>query len=104
MTNYRKENVHNQASDYVNERLVDMTKQAVGGFSAMLPATADRHALALRFYQHCRTVLYELCGVGGAGKDHSSAVPSAKRDDKLAMADVLRVAGVWEGNRHHTQL
>ena len=104
MTNYCKENVHNQASDYVNERLVDMTKQAVGGFSAMLPATADRHALALRFYQHCRTVLYELCGVGGAGKDHSSAVPSAKRDDKLAMAEVLRVAGVWEGNRHHTQL
>ena len=96
--------MHNQPSDWVNERLVDMTKQAVGGFSAMLPATADRHALALRFYQHCRTALFELCGAGGAGKDHSSAVPSAKRDDKLAMAEVLRVAGVWEGNHHHKEL
>ena len=53
---YCEENVHNVPSDWVNERLVDMTKEAVGGFSAMLPATADRHALSLQFYHHAREV------------------------------------------------
>ena len=100
---YCEENVHNVPSDWVNERLVDMTKEAVGGFSAMLPATADRHALSLQFYHHAREVLFELCGAGGGGKDRSRAVPSAKLDDKLVMGEVLHVAGIWEGNCHRKQ-
>ena len=100
---YCEENVHNVPSDWVNERLVDMTKEAVGGFSAMLPATADRHALSLQFYRHAREALFELCGAGGGGKDRSRAVPSAKLDDKLVMGEVLRVAGVWDGNCHRKQ-
>ena len=101
---YCEANVHNQPSDYVNERLVDMTKQAVGGFSAMLPVTADRAALSLQFYKHCHDVMLELCGTGGAGKDVSSAVPSAKMDDKLVIAEVLSIAGVWDANPHRAKL
>ena len=101
---YCQANVHNQPSDWINERLVDMTKQAVGGFSAMLPVTADRVALSLQFYKHCQHVMLELCGTGGAGKDGSSAVPSAKMDDKLVIAEVFSVAGVWDGNPHRTKL
>lgn len=100
-----KDLVHKRATDWVNERDVDMFKRAVNSFSNLAASTAERKSQKLIFLRHLREIIFELLG-SRAGVDASGSVPPGRFDDILCLSSMYgaRGANVWAGNPARTRL
>jgi hypothetical protein len=101
----KQADVHNQASDWLNEHLVDSFKRAIDGFSTMLGSQSDRLSRAHVFLQRARQIVLALCG-GGAGFDCSRHVASGAFDEIIASIEILGAGGadVWAHDPARTEL
>ena len=100
-----KDLVNKRATDWINERDVDMFKRAIGSFSNLSSTNAERKSQRLVFLRHLREVMFDLLG-SRAGIDSSSNVPSGRFEDILLLSTMYGIKGanVWAGNSSRRKL